>query len=58
MTYDPRCYELAELFLDGDVTRADLAKRGINHGAAVDRLAQKIQERIEEFIKFVEIEMG
>ena len=58
MSYDPHCYDLAKLFLEDDQeVLARLTSRGIKLEVAVDRLAQKIQERVEEFTQFIELEM-
>ena len=44
MAYDPKCYDLAWLFLDG----ADVDKQLDMHAA---HLAQRIQDTIEDFLK-------
>lgn len=47
MTYDPKCYYLAEVWLNGT---------GDTHSETVVRLAQRIQDCIEDFMADLENE--
>ena len=42
MSYDKKCWDLAEIFLKDD---------GFTHTGDIDALAQQIQDTIEDFIK-------
>jgi hypothetical protein len=43
MSYDPKCYDLAEAFLEDEDDK-------LNTAANIDRIAQRIQDNIEDEI--------
>lgn len=51
MSYDRKCYDLAETFLEDDLI-------GINHKARCHELAQLIQTTIEDWMSFNRPDLG